>query len=73
MSDPVVKAQLTLTLYEGGTINISGPFGDKVLVYGMMELAKDAIREYHEAQKKGEEPPTNLVVARRRIDQSNGF
>ena len=30
-------------------VEVSGPIQDKVLAYGMLEYAKDAIRSHHEA------------------------
>ena len=45
MSDVV----LTITLVpETGFVNISGPIKNKVLSYGMLESAKDALRDFHE-------------------------
>lgn len=32
--------------YEDGRINISGPINDKVLCFGLLEAAKDAVRDY---------------------------
>ena len=39
---PVV---LTITL-DQGRVNVNGPLGDKVFCYGLLEAAKDAIRDY---------------------------
>jgi hypothetical protein len=36
-----------------GSINVHGPIHNKGLCYMMLESAKDAIREYCEAQKAG--------------------
>jgi hypothetical protein len=44
--------QLTIT-YDPQTaqVGVSGPIGDKTLCYGMLESAKDAIREHCAAAK----------------------
>jgi hypothetical protein len=38
--------QLVISLLPGGQINVNGPVGNKILCYGMLDLAKDAIRDY---------------------------
>lgn len=56
--------QLTITLDEKtGQLQVSGPIENRMLCYGMMDLAKDVIREQH-APKPGIVPvhgqlPTN--------------
>ena len=47
---------LTITVEENGSINVNGPINDKVLAYGMLEGAKDAIREYIDTQATGNGP-----------------
>ena len=42
------KIVLTITMQPDGEIQISGPLGNKVLCYGMIEAAKDAVRDYVE-------------------------
>lgn len=41
---------LSVTLKAGGNIQISGPIQDKVLCYGLLSAAMDAVREFHAAQ-----------------------
>lgn len=36
-----------------GQLKISGPIQDKMLCYGMLELAKDAIRDMHAKAAEG--------------------
>jgi hypothetical protein len=38
---------LTITYTPDGNVNVNGPIANKVLCYGMLELAKDAIRRYN--------------------------
>ena len=37
---------LKIELDEQGQISISGPIHDKILCYGLLESAKDAVREH---------------------------
>lgn len=41
-------------------VEVEGPINDKAACYAMLELAKDAIREYSEQQAKNKSP---LVIA----------
>ena len=43
---PKPVAQLTVTLFEDGNVNLSGPINNKTLCYGMLEVAKDIVRDY---------------------------
>jgi hypothetical protein len=47
----VQEVVLTIKLLPDGSININGPIADKVLCYGMLEAAKDAVREYVAASR----------------------
>lgn len=40
-----VKAVIRITLYEDDTLDFSGPISNRVVCYGMLEYAKDAIFE----------------------------
>lgn len=44
--------QLLITLGPDGVVNVNGPIGNKVLCYGLLESAKDAIRNF----KAGDAP-----------------
>ena len=37
--------KMIIELLPGGKLNITGPLSDKVLCYGLLELAKEVIRE----------------------------
>lgn len=50
MPEPMV--QLLLTLNKDGTLNVTGPIDDRVLCYGMLDYAKDVIREYQASRAK---------------------
>ena len=44
--------QIVITLQDDGQLTITGPIQNRVMAYGLLELAKDAIRA-HEAPKSG--------------------
>lgn len=47
-----VKAQLVITIAEGGKINVTGPIDDPILAYGMLEVARDVVREFNDQQNR---------------------
>lgn len=52
---PTLRCALTITVTMEGQLNVNGPLQDKMLCYGLLELAKDAIRAHQE--------PPRVVVA----------
>ena len=48
---------LTITLTEQGNIQLNGPLTNRVLCFGMLEWAKDVVRDYCEQQPKPPTPP----------------
>lgn len=56
------EAKLTITLDAmTGQVNVSGPINDRLLCFGMMELAKQAINDHAKAQQ------SQILVARPKI------
>lgn len=41
-----VRSQIIINLMVGGAIQVLGPMNQPLIMYGMIELAKDAIRDY---------------------------
>ena len=41
-----MQPTLTITLNADGSVAVSGPLPDRVLCYGMLEAARDAIRDF---------------------------
>lgn len=39
-----VKQQITITIFEGGSVEFKGPLGDLVTFYGMLGIAGDIAR-----------------------------
>lgn len=55
--------QLVITIDDGGKLNVTGPIKDKARSYGMLELAKDAIREFHDKPPQVQEPtPEDIAI-----------
>ena len=44
--------KLILELRPDGSLQISGPIGNKQLCYGMLEMGKDAVRDYNAEQSR---------------------
>lgn len=53
-----VQTQLLISMLDDNTINVQGPIGNKLLCYGLLEVAKDIVRNHVE------KPASNLVIAR---------
>jgi hypothetical protein len=45
-------AKLTITLLSDGEVLVNGPLSDKMQCFGMMECAKDAIRDWNDREAK---------------------
>ncbi len=45
------KLTLTIMMEEDGRIGVNGPIDNKILCYGMLELAKQAIQAYQSGPK----------------------
>ena len=39
---------MVITLWQDDTISLTGPIASKMISYGMLEFARDAIFEHHE-------------------------
>ena len=52
------KAQMVITLWPDDTISLTGPVQSKMISYGMLEYARDAIFEHHERLKRAK-PTSN--------------
>lgn len=58
----MAKIQLIIELDAQGSIHVGGPIHDKVLCYGLLEAAKDAIREHVAMKAREKTIKTNGVV-----------
>ena len=62
---PRELVKLTISLLSDGQVTVNGPLTEKMQCYGMLECARDAIREYKSPVKRIEferiQPPVNGV------------
>jgi hypothetical protein len=66
-----MKAKIVIEFLDDGRIFVNGPIQDKVLCYGLLEAAKDAIREYGVANQNKivtPHPLLNLQAMKERND-----
>lgn len=61
MNAPAV--QLILTMDETGSLQVAGPLDQTLLCYGMLEQAKDAIRNHHAQRANKVQPPSPAEMA----------
>jgi hypothetical protein len=47
-----VIAQVTVTMTADGKVNVNGPMENKILCYGLLEMAKEVIVAFNAAQEK---------------------
>ncbi len=45
------ERKLTIILHPDGRVSVEGPIKDKILCYGMLEMARQAVHEYKIAGK----------------------
>lgn len=53
--------KLTITLNANNSISVDGPLDNIVLCYGMIERAKDAIKDFTDNKSPIITPPTNGI------------
>lgn len=41
-----MPTQLVITLEDNGQLNVNGPLDNLLMCYGMLQLAKDSIKDY---------------------------
>jgi hypothetical protein len=44
----VVVAQITITVDDGGQMNVAGSLENKMIAYGMLEVAKEVVKHMHD-------------------------
>lgn len=48
-----MKAQLVITWEDNGNINVQGPIENKLITYGLLEAARDAIKDFNDKAASG--------------------
>jgi hypothetical protein len=56
------QVQLIITMNESGGINVSGPIQNALLCFGLLEMAKVAILDHAEQNKRLVQPATGVVL-----------
>lgn len=54
------EMKIVITLREDGSLNVNGPLANKLLCYGMLEQARDVVRNFEEPPMI--QPVTNLSL-----------
>lgn len=59
-----VIAVLTITMDRTGNVNVNGPIENRVLCYGLLEIAKDTLFEFAQKQNSGRiiQPPAGSFL-----------
>lgn len=55
---PNVVARLEILLNDNGQVQVNGPIADRVLCYGLLEVAKDSVQAYTIEQQRQVQPTT---------------
>ena len=67
-SIPLV-AEITITMFKDGTVNVRGPLEDRLLCYGLLEGARDVVREFRTDKRisidESSFGPANIIIGRR--------
>lgn len=53
--------QIVITLADNGAVQIQGPIQDKMACYGLLEVAKDLVRDY---EAPVVQPANGLLIGR---------
>ena len=65
MSQPQ-EMKITITVHSNGSLQITGNIESPLIAYGMLEMARDEIRKYHEKKSESKivAPPPGLKIER---------
>lgn len=47
-----MQMQLVITVEDDGRVQVSGPIDNKMVAYGLLEVARDAINDYAKGHSK---------------------
>ena len=64
---PSVLPRLVIEVLASGGVNVNGPINDIILSYGLLEMAKDAIRDNLKRQQQG---PRILPISGAMLDMA---
>jgi hypothetical protein len=61
-----ILAEIVITFRKDEKVHMTGPLDEKMLCYGMLEMARDIVRAHNQGEKKMVEVP-NLVLDHTRV------
>ena len=58
--------EVRIVIAEDGTLNVSGPLDNKILMLGVLEEAKEAVHKYHEKKQDRivQPAPPGLIISK---------
>ena len=69
--EPKVVATLIITFSDDGSVRADGPLNNKLLSYGLLESAKDIVRDYHGQMLARQAMLGQMVQGQRPVDVMN--
>lgn len=64
-NQPQVKAELHILFLSDGNLSVTGNLENRLLAYGMLEIAKDVVRQFQEkAEQRIMQAPPGLIIPR---------
>jgi hypothetical protein len=54
---------LSITINENGSVSVNGPIDDKMLCYALLELARDAVKDFQKPEPKIQPAAPSDIVA----------
>lgn len=57
---PAPRAQLLISLHANGSVQVQGATNDKILAYGLLECARDALQDYFEKLQRSAIVPVKI-------------
>lgn len=48
-----MKAQIIITLEDDNNVKVEGPITDKILTFGLLQIAHDSVKDFNDQRKKG--------------------
>ena len=61
-----MKMELVISMDERGNVSVSGPIENMVVCFGLLEVAKDAVRNFSAQSQKRIVPATETDLSRMR-------
>ena len=58
------KIEISIVMSEDGNIQVNGPMRDKIIFFGLLEVARQVAMDYNEKldKEKAKKEPANIIV-----------